>query len=67
MSNAVLSKINATISAPMNKKYSYNSYMTVFKGRKIVDEIDENDPYYSYLTNIHNTIFTYNKLKCKTL
>ena len=66
MANAILSKINATISAPMNKKYSYNSHITLFKGWKIVDDADENDPYYSYLPNINDTIVNYNKLKCKT-
>ena len=66
MANSIFSKINAIIAAPMDTKYSYNSNICVFKGWKMIDDADEDDPYYSYLPNIHNKMVTYNKIKCKT-
>jgi DNA topoisomerase-1 len=63
MSPAVFMKLTSKITAPFGYIYSYNSEIVKFKGWKIVENKNEDDPYYNYLPLLNNKNVHYNKIK----
>ena len=56
-------KIKCKVCAPNNYIYQYNSEIITFKGWKIIDDKNEDDPYYNYLPLLNNKEVNYNKIK----
>ena len=65
MSNAIISRLTSTISAPFEYQYTYHSDIVIFKGWKIVDDRDEDDKYYNYLPCLNNKTVKYNNIKSR--
>lgn len=63
MSPAIFMKLTSKIKGPFEYVYSYNSEVVKFKGWKIVENKNEDDPYYNYLPLLNNKIVEYNKIK----
>lgn len=66
MSPALYQAISATISAPMEKEYKYNTELVNFPGWKIVRGYEKENPEFQFLQTIKNkAIVNYNKIVAK--
>ncbi len=65
MADATFQKYKSSVTAPQELMYHYSPELCVFKGWKIIDDKNEDDPYYQYLILLNNQTINFNKITSK--